>query len=222
MPLYGTGWPLLAPDGTAAAPSYGFGSVPSTGFYASGGAVRMSSSGTLSFQFSAGVLDLLSQNALLRFGIAQDCTLARDGASNTIAMRNLANAQTFRVYNTYTDSSNYERGVFQWSSNVLLIGTEAGGTGLTRAVRFVTGGTARWEIGTTGLLFPTTSGTLDLGATTNLVRNGFFGGYVRLLGVATGSLPAAATAGAGALIYDTTVNKLKMSNGTTWETITSV
>jgi hypothetical protein len=42
-------------------------------------------------------------------------------------------------YNTYTDASNYERGVFEWTttSNTLTIGAEAAGTGTLRAVDFI-------------------------------------------------------------------------------------
>jgi hypothetical protein len=67
-----------------------------------------------------------------------DTRLFRD-AANTLALRNGVNAQTFNVYNTFTDASNYERGVFKWSSNVLQIGAEALGTGTGRAIRMASG-----------------------------------------------------------------------------------
>src|SRR5882672_10454126 len=38
---------------------------------------------------------------------AEDTYLTRD-AANTLAQRNGVNAQTFRIYNTFTDASNYE------------------------------------------------------------------------------------------------------------------
>ena len=63
-----------------------------------------------------------------------DLTLFRD-AAYTLAQRNGTNAQTFRVYNTYTDASNYERGFLQWNSNVLEIGSEGAGTGSEQPVR---------------------------------------------------------------------------------------
>ena len=56
-------------------------------------------------------------------------------AANTLAQRNAANAQTFRVYNTFTDASNYERGFLRWSSNVFEVGPEAAGTGAARPMR---------------------------------------------------------------------------------------
>ena len=63
-----------------------------------------------------------------------DLSLYRD-AANTLAQRNGTNAQTYRLYNTYTDASNYERGFFQWNSNVLEIGSEGAGTGSEQPVR---------------------------------------------------------------------------------------
>jgi hypothetical protein len=57
-----------------------------------------------------------------------DLILARD-AADTLAQRRTTNAQTFRVYNTFTDASNYERGFIRYSSNQLEIGHEAAGTG---------------------------------------------------------------------------------------------
>ena len=58
--------------------------------------------------------------------------------------------QTFRLYNTFTDASNHERGFMRWSSNVLQIGTEKAGTGSARALEFQTDGTTRLTIGSTG------------------------------------------------------------------------
>lgn len=64
-----------------------------------------------------------------------DLILARD-AANTLAQRNGTAAQAFRLYNTSTDASNFERGFMRWNSNTLEIGTEAGGTGTNRAINF--------------------------------------------------------------------------------------
>jgi len=88
-----------------------------------------------------------------------DLILARD-AANTLAQRNSTNAQTFRIYNTYTDASNYERGKIAWDSNVLKIGTEKGGTGTARAMELQTDGTTRLTISSTGLA--TFSGSVQI------------------------------------------------------------
>lgn len=71
-------------------------------------------------------------------------------AADTLAQRRTTNAQTFRIYNTFTDASNYERGKIEWASNVLRIGTEKAGTGTARALEFQTDGTTRLTIDTTG------------------------------------------------------------------------
>jgi len=58
----------------------------------------------------------------------EDAYVYRD-AANTLALRNGANAQEFRVYNTYTDASNYERGFLRWRSSDFVLGIEGAGTG---------------------------------------------------------------------------------------------
>lgn len=54
------------------------------------------------------------------------------GASNELAMRNGANAQSLVVANTYTNSSNYEIGVMRWVSNAFEVATLSLGTGGNR------------------------------------------------------------------------------------------
>jgi hypothetical protein len=79
------------------------------------------------------------------YNIATDLSIVRD-AANTLAQRSTTNPQTFRLYNTYTDASNYERGFLRWSSNVLQIGTEKAGTGSARSVEFHYDGTAAFRV----------------------------------------------------------------------------
>jgi hypothetical protein len=64
---------------------------------------------------------------------------------NLVEQRNGTNAQNFRLYNTYTNSSNYERLVFDWTSNsnVLMLRTEAAGSGTRRDMWMQWGGQAR-------------------------------------------------------------------------------
>jgi hypothetical protein len=56
-------------------------------------------------------------------------------ADGSIEQYNGTNAQTYRLYNTYTDASNYERGFLRWSSSVFEIGSEGAGTGSEKPVR---------------------------------------------------------------------------------------
>ena len=71
---------------------------------------------------------------------ASELILLKD-AANTLAQRNGVNAQTFRLYNTYTDASNYERVRFSWASNVAYIKPENAGTGSARLLVLSTGTT---------------------------------------------------------------------------------
>ena len=67
-------------------------------------------------------------------------------ASDILAQRRGAVAQAFRVYNTFTDINNFERGKFAWESNVLRIGTEKLGTGTARALELQTDGVQRLRV----------------------------------------------------------------------------
>lgn len=71
---------------------------------------------------------------------AKDLILARD-AANTLALRNGTTAQAFRVYNTYTDASNYERLTAKWLTNAASLLTEAAGTGTLRPLTIGVGTT---------------------------------------------------------------------------------
>jgi hypothetical protein len=82
-------------------------------------------------------------------GGSWDLTLFRD-AANTLAQRNGVNAQALRIYNTFTDASNYERGKIAWESNILRIGTEKLGTGSARALELQTDGTTRLTLAANG------------------------------------------------------------------------
>ena len=102
-----------------------------------------------------------------------DLALYRD-AANTLALRNSTNAQTFRVYNTFTDASNYERGSFAWNTNNFDITVGQAGTGSARSMRIYTTGAAslqlgannslQWFINTSGHFLAAVDNTYDIGA----------------------------------------------------------
>lgn len=107
-------------------------------FYGSGGGANYFA-GRDVLRISYGSVEI--QNAALSlFDGTYRSYLQADGAANTLAQRNGTNAQTFRLYNTFTDSSNFERGFMRWAGNALEIGTEAGGTGTNRGLRLLTEG----------------------------------------------------------------------------------
>jgi hypothetical protein len=57
-----------------------------------------------------------------------DLTLLRD-AADTLAQRRTTNAQTFRVYGTYTDASNHVRAALSSTSTAVTLAAETAGTG---------------------------------------------------------------------------------------------
>ena len=78
-------------------------------------------------------------------------TLTSD-ALDTLAQRRSTNAQKFSIYNTYTTSTNYERGVldFKGSPGTFRIGTEQQGAGLANPVAIMTSGVHRIDIAALG------------------------------------------------------------------------
>lgn len=126
---------------------------------------------------------------------AANATL-QGGAANRLDLRNSTSPQAFRVYNTYSDSSNGEWGAVEWSANTLLIGTGKNGTGSTRGIYFISGNTAVWRIDPTGNLYAHVDNTYDIGQSGSLrPRNIYAASSV----IAASSLQVAA----GAWIGDT-------------------
>jgi hypothetical protein len=82
----------------------------------------------------------------------EDLIILRD-AADTLAQRRTTNAQTFRVYNTFTSATNFERAKLQWDTNVLKVGTEKGADGGTaRDMELQTDGVTRLKADTIGSL----------------------------------------------------------------------
>ena len=151
-------------------------------WYNSSGSIRVallhdSNTPTITFTQSTGLTSVLSPLQLTFFTAAgaTNPVIITGDAANTLAQRNSGTPQTFRVYNTYTDASNYERGSLAWAANVFYVGTSAAGSGTMRVMRLtgdsVTiqsgasgGGTDRWTVNSTGHLLAETDNTYDIGA----------------------------------------------------------
>jgi hypothetical protein len=71
---------------------------------------------------------IISWNSALLGVTTPDLFIARD-AANTLAQRNGTNAQTSRVYGTYTDASNYVRAALSSTSTGVTLAAETAGTG---------------------------------------------------------------------------------------------
>lgn len=134
--------------------------------------------------------------AAINFGAADDLKIIRD-AANVLAQRNGVNAQAFRIYNTFTDASNYERSSVVWSGNILFIGTEKAGTGAARqvfvgsnpsgsgdallglvgaSISFYSGAGVAWQMSTSNHLLAGTDNSFDIGAAgASRPRTGYFG-----------------------------------------------
>ncbi len=98
--------------------------------------------GTMATQAASGVAitgGSISGATLSASAITLGTSGILQGGTNTVELRNGTNAQTFNVYNTYTDGSNYERGAMRWASNVLRIEPLAAGTGTLRPMELNAG-----------------------------------------------------------------------------------
>lgn len=154
------------------------------------------------------------------FTSAADVYLLRD-AAGTLALRNSTTAQTFNIYNTYTDASNYGTLRFGFSGSQGRISVAAAGTAGVDELAFSTYafsaikfylnafGTNVWTINGSGNFFAGTDNTYDIGASAaNRPKNIYVAGYENV-GVRTfASLPTAASAGNGSRMYVTDATAL--------------
>lgn len=123
-------------------------------------------------------------------GSGPDLLLYR-AAANILSQHNGTNAQTSRLFNTFTDSSNGEWLQAQWSGNTFNLYTTQNGTGTNRnfwlgagvgagTLTFGTNNTARWVVDANGHFVSGLDNTYDIGATgATRPRTGYFGTAVR-------------------------------------------
>lgn len=166
---------IKAADGSIAAPSISFASDPDTGiFWSSSGVYRFTANQSNSLVIS-GINLILNATGSIGFGGSgisnPNITLFKD-ADGTMALRNTTtptSANSFRVYNTYTSSTNNEYGSLSWkqTANEFWVNTAKGsGGGTARRLILSTDNTGRWSVGaTTGHLTAYTDNTYDIGAT---------------------------------------------------------
>jgi hypothetical protein len=165
------------------------------GVFAGAGEFRTKNTGTLQWHSGGNISG------------SPDLIILRD-AANTLAQRNGTNAQTSRIYNTFTDASNYELGKLEWSSNVFRIGTEKGsGGGTARAVEVHTDSISRLALDTTGSVRVVTALTVATLPGTPAV------GMIARVTDATAPVVGMTVAGGGAAAA------LVWYNGTAWSVI---
>lgn len=143
---------ITGPDGAVGLPTYSFSGDKTTGFLRVYGGIVMTtaSSPTHGFNYdgpgqikitTAGYFSWAASGSTSSLDGVSDLFISRD-AANTLGQKNGVNAQAYRIYNTYTDASNYERGGMDWTSlsGQLTIGTVSSGTGIARSLRLLAGG----------------------------------------------------------------------------------
>jgi hypothetical protein len=153
--------------GTRSAPALKFASN-NCGFYtnAANGYLNFAGSGTsplvfapqglmfsagASLQWTSGVNDPLDSSTI-------ELALLRDGAANTLALRNGAAAQTFRVYRSYLNAGvDYERLSISHDGVQFGIGSERGGSGVAQPLRIYGGSSAAFDFAN-GVSFRNASG----------------------------------------------------------------
>jgi hypothetical protein len=94
--------------------------------------------------------------------------MIRDGAAGVIASRVGTQPHTHRIYNSYTNSSNYERANVGFISDVFVIGSYNSGTGTLRDIHVGVSGNKLGFFGTTAIAQPTTG----YGASTFVANSG--------------------------------------------------
>jgi len=99
--------------------------------------------------------------------------------ANIWSIQRSTSASGLHLYNTWDGNASptdYERAVFDWNitSNVLVIGTQKGGTGSTRNIKFYIGGTNKLDYGVTtaGAWTVPSAELLNWSTDTGLARNG--------------------------------------------------
>ena len=218
-------FPLRAPNGTKSVPSYAFSASTDTGVYlgAVSSGVVITSAATNIAIFAAGVGVRVDSGLNIGFASGDadstslDAYFSRDG-SGIIAQKNGANAQILNIYNTFTNSSNYERGVMSWSGNALHIGAENAGTGASRDIFIVINSANKWKFD--GSLFGLVSaGNFRFAHGTSALATNATEGFFHLQSCAgtPNGTPDTIPTGQVPMVYDSTNNKLYIYAGGAWK-----
>jgi hypothetical protein len=114
---------------------------------------RVDMQGDLRNYATGGGIRQLSDTGYFAIGVSDDVVLTRD-AANTLAQRNGVNAQTLRLYGTFTDASNSRRlALTSTTGGAFTLAAEGLGSGLTgNTLAFSTNGTTALVISSGQLL----------------------------------------------------------------------
>lgn len=156
------------------------------------------------------------QLQLSDFNLTKSVTFSVD-ANHLLALRSGVNAQSLFVYNTYTDASNYERGVFDWTTtgNTLTIGTVKAGTGTARSVNLISASDINLLANTAGPTIKAANGNLQPNSSSNPALTNNFICISTTAGAPTGT-PGGALGNSTPIHFDNTSKKLYV-----WDPIAS-
>jgi hypothetical protein len=156
---------------------------------------RLTSAGVLATDYLSAVQYMGLSSALAN---TPDVRLWRD-ASDVLALRRDTTPQTFRIYNTYMDASNYNRIAFEATASRFSILGQKAGTGTNRSMRILNETNDILELGTNNTIILTF-------AAVGSVYGATFSGLIKTGVLTVATLPAANTAGAGARLHVTDAN----------------
>lgn len=169
-----TGTTFLAGNGAVGAPSLSFASQTDLGIYRVG-ALRLGfvTNGNLIFEVNNTIVELKAGVSLSFNG----ATALFSDDPTTIDQRNGVTAQSFKVYRTFTNSTNYERLSLGSAAGQMIVAAETAGTGTDNID-----------------LMLTAAGTGLVNVTLGIIRHG--------VGFTVATLPAAGLAGRKAYVTD--------------------
>lgn len=144
--------------GSVSAPSISLSGSVSTGIWSAAvNTISFSAAGVEAFRINPSANLQIGTSSTLGWGASfasNDITVVRDAAS-VLAQRAGTNAQTWRIYNTYTDASNYERlTTVAIAADDFKIIPEAAGTGTLRGLQLGVSGGKLGFYGTTAVTKP--------------------------------------------------------------------
>lgn len=204
---------VLVGDGAVGAPGFTFASETSLGIYRRGSSIlTFAIAGAAVAEFNAGLalsgtLPLCWTNGSVASG-AQDLYLYRD-AANTLAQRNGTNAQALRIYNTFTDASNYERLTFTATPGArAVISQESAGSGTARGLELRgLGAAVGWNIDTSNNFVDLGTHTITAGSSIKSIGATAGVGY----GTGAGGTVTQATSKATGVTLNTVTGQITMN-----------
>jgi hypothetical protein len=109
--------------------------------------VFLGTKGTSTHVYIAGTTGVIcARGKSIAFGTTTSNTSLISESSGTLSLVNQADSQSFRIYNTFTSSTNFERLNLRWASNEFILDAEAGsGGGTLRGIKI--GGAATSLLG---------------------------------------------------------------------------